>query len=90
METTFDKFITNNAEQKRLFDEEYSEFLLSEFILEKMEEDNISVRELARKAGVSPTVIQKLRGRNADRISYHTFKNVLGILGYKIKLEKIM
>ena len=35
MESTFDKFITNNPKQKALFDKGYNDFLLSEFILEK-------------------------------------------------------
>jgi hypothetical protein len=36
METTFDKFITNNAEQKALFDKEYAEFSRSERMLETL------------------------------------------------------
>ena len=36
METTFDKFITNNAEQKALFDKEYAEFSRSERALESL------------------------------------------------------
>ena len=89
METTFDKFINNDPEQKALFEKEYNEFLLSEFILEKMEEENISVRTLAKMAGVSPTIIQKIRGKNAEKINFRTFTNVLNTLGYKISIEKI-
>jgi DNA-binding Xre family transcriptional regulator len=89
METTFDTFIANNPGEKALFDKEYNDFLLSEFVLEKMEEEKISVRMLARKAGVSPTVIQKIRSRNAERINYRTFSSVLNSLGYKICIEKI-
>ena len=69
-ESTFDKYIKNDIKQKKKFDKEYNNFLLSEFILEKMEEENISVRELARKAEVSPTIIQKLRNnKTADKIN---------------------
>jgi transcriptional regulator with XRE-family HTH domain len=89
METTFDKFITNNPKEKEKFDKEYNDFLLSEFILEKMESEQISVRALAQKAGVSPTVIQKIRSANAEKINYKTFTNVLNSLGYKISIEKI-
>jgi DNA-binding Xre family transcriptional regulator len=89
METTFDKFITNNAEQKRLFDKEYRDFLLSEFVLEKMEEEKLSVRALAKKAGVSPTVIQKIRSEDAEKINFRTFSNVINSLGYRISIEKI-
>lgn len=90
MSSTFDEFITNNPKQKAKFDKEYEEFLLSEFIIEKMEEENLSVRSLAQKASVSPTVIQKLRNsESAERINYSTFISVIKSLGYKMKLEKI-
>ena len=89
MESTFDKFITNDPEQKELFDREYNAFLLSEFLLEKMEEEKISVRTLAKKAGVSPTVIQKIRTKNPERINFRTFANVLYSLGYKMNFERI-
>jgi hypothetical protein len=67
METTFDKFINNDLIEKKIFEKEYNDFLLSEFVLEKMEEENISVRTLEKKAGVSPTVIQKIRSKNAEK-----------------------
>jgi hypothetical protein len=34
-----------------------------------MEEENISIRALAEKAGVSPTIIQKMRSRNSEKIT---------------------
>ena len=90
MKSTFDQFITDNPEQKKLFDKEYEEFLLSEFIIQKMEEENVSVRSLAQKAAVSPTVIQKLRNtEKKKKINYKTFIAVINSLGYKVKLEKI-
>jgi hypothetical protein len=45
MKTTFDKFINSNPKEKALFDKEYNEFLLSEFVLKKYEEI-IGKREL--------------------------------------------
>ena len=39
METTFDKFITNNAKQKVLFDKEYDEFSRSERALENVDKE---------------------------------------------------
>ena len=39
METTFDKFITNNVEQKNLFDKEYTEFSRSERALENLDKE---------------------------------------------------
>jgi len=75
--------------QAGLFGKENREFLLSEFVLKKMEEEQISVRALAKIAGVSPTVIQKIRSKNAERINFRTFTNVLNSLGYRINIEKI-
>ena len=60
--------------------------LASDFLVE---EEKISVRSLAQKAGVSPTIIQKIRGKNAEKINFRTFSNVLNTLGYKINIEKI-
>jgi len=87
--TTFDKFINNDPKEKEAFDKEYEDFLLSEFVLEEMEQKNLSIRALAKKAAVSPTVIQKLRSKDAQKINYRTFVNILHTLGYKIKIEKI-
>jgi transcriptional regulator with XRE-family HTH domain len=89
METTYDRFISNNPIEKAKFEREYADFLLSEFILERMEQENISIRALAKKVGVSPTVIQKIRSKNAEKINYRTFSSVLHSLGYKISIEKI-
>lgn len=35
MKSTFDEFITDDPKQKALFDKEYDDFLLSEFIIQK-------------------------------------------------------
>ena len=89
MGTTFDKYIKTNPHEREKFDREYADFLLSEFVLEKMEQEKISVRALAKKAGVSPTIIQKIRSKDAEKINYRTFSSVLNSLGYKINIEKI-
>jgi hypothetical protein len=76
METTFDKYINNKPQEREKFDREYADFLLSEFVLEKMDKENISVRTLAKRAGVSPTIIQKIRSKDAEKINYRTFSSV--------------
>ena len=88
MKSTFDEF-TSDPNRKEEFDKDYNEFLLSEFVMEKMETEKISVRTLAQKAGVSPTIIQKIRSKNAERINFRTFSSVLHSLGYRINIEKI-
>ena len=87
--TTFEQFFKDNPDQKEIYDKEYNDFLLSEFMLEQMEAQNISVRELAKKADVSPTVIQKLRSKDAQKVNLTTFTSILKSLGYQIKLEKV-
>ena len=88
MKSTFDEFMSD-PKRKEEFDKEYNEFLLSEFILEKMEKEHISIRALAQMAGVSPTIIQKIRSKNAERINLRTFTNVLHSLGYRINIVKM-
>jgi len=88
MKSTYEEFISD-PKRKKVFEKEYNDFLLSEFVLEKMESEQISVRALAQKAGVSPTVIQKIRSKNAERINFRTFTNVLHSLGYKLNIERI-
>ena len=87
--TTFEQFFKDNPDQKEIYDKEYNDFLLSEFMLEQMEAQNISVRELAKRADVSPTVIQKLRSKDSKKVTLTTFTSVLRCLGYQIKLEKV-
>ena len=52
METTFDKFITNNANQKALFDKEYAEFSHSERVLENLDRGR-QIKPFAVKRKVS-------------------------------------
>jgi DNA-binding Xre family transcriptional regulator len=88
MKSTLDEFISD-PKRKKKFEKDYNDFLLSEFILEKMETEKISVRALAQKAGVSPTIIQKIRTKNAERINFKTFTRVLHSLGYRVSIERI-
>jgi len=46
--------------QRKKYEEGYRDFLLSEMILAAMEEDDISVRKLAKLANVSPTIVQDM------------------------------
>jgi transcriptional regulator with XRE-family HTH domain len=89
METTFDKFINSDPAEREQFDREYADFTLSEFVLEKMEQANLSAVTLARKAGVSPATIRKIRNKNAENLNYRVFSHILNTLGYKISIEKI-
>ena len=86
--TTFDRLM-QDPKFKDEFEKGYNEFLISEFMIEKMEEENISVRELAKEAKVSPTTIQNLRSGNAEAVKYKTLSNIMQKLGYALQPVKM-
>ena len=87
--TTFDRLM-QNSKFKAEFEKGYNEFLISEFMIEKMEEENISVRELAKQAKVSPTTIQNLRSGNAETVKFKTLSNIMHKLGYVLQPVKVV
>ena len=84
--STFDRHM-QDPKRKRQFDKQYREFVLSELLLALMEEDEISVRDLAREAGISPTVIQQIRSRDKGNLTLATLISILDALGYSSTLE---
>jgi DNA-binding Xre family transcriptional regulator len=85
--STYEEFI-RDPEQKKLLDIEYQELVLSELFLALMDEDQTSVRRLAKAAGVSPTIIQELRTGKKDNLTLKTFLLLINTLGYYLVLEK--
>ncbi len=85
--STFDRLM-KDPEWKASFEKGYEKFLISEFLIEAMEENNISVRKLAEKAGVSPTLIQNLRSGKRSNISLNTLTPILNALHYKLEFVK--
>lgn len=86
-ESTYDR-IMRDRKRKERFAQRYAEFLLSEIVLGLMEQEKISIRELAREVGVSPSVIQDIRSGKRKNI---TVKNLVGIasaLGAKVVIQK--
>jgi hypothetical protein len=89
MKSTYEEFMESKTpEQRKKYKEEYRDFLLSEMILAAMEEDDISVRKLAKLAGVSPTIVQEMRSGIRDNFNTKSFFKVLKGLGYNILLER--
>lgn len=86
-ESTFDEFISD-PERKESFEKGYKEFLLSELIIALMEEDEKSVRLLAKEAGLSPTVIQDLRSGKKNNVTLKSFSNIIKSMGYKLYIKK--
>ena len=85
--STFEREM-KNAKFKKAFDKSYKEFLLSELLIAMMEEDDKSVRDLAKEAGLSPTVIQNVRSGKQDDLKVTNFVVIAHACGYKVYLEK--
>jgi len=89
IKSTIDRHLESKtpAERKK-FEEGYRNFALSEMVLAAMEEDEVSVRKLAKIAGVSPTVVQAMRSGQRDDFAIKSIFKVLASLGFKILLER--
>ena len=85
--STFAKLM-QDPKWKAGFEKGYEKFLISEFLIEAMEKNNISVRKLAKKAGVSPTIIQNMRSGKSSNISINTLAPILSALHYRIEFVK--
>ena len=86
--STYEKLIHDDPEFEKDLEKRYKEFILSELLLAAMEEDHISIRKLAKEAGVSPSLIQDLRTGKKDNLTFRSFSNIVEALGYDIILEK--
>jgi len=87
--STHDEFIQKLSPQElKSYKKGYKEFLMSELVLAAMQEDEASVRKLAKEAGLSPTVIQAIRSGKKKNFTIQTFLKILESLGYSIILEK--
>ena len=85
--STFDR-VMSDSEQKKKFEKEYVQFLFSELLLEAMDEEHISVRELSRESGISTSVIQNMRSMKPTNITIKTMASLLKPLGYQLAAIK--
>lgn len=89
VKSTFEEFMeAKTPAQKKKFEEGYRDFLLSEMILAAMEEDDISVRKLAKLANVSPSIVQDMKSGSKVSFNTNSLFKVLQGLGYDILLER--
>lgn len=87
--TTHEKFIKSmTTQQKKEYDEGYRDFLLSELLLAIMKDDAISVRELAKEAGISASIIQGIRSGEKQNITTQSFFKILQALGCSLVVKK--
>lgn len=76
-----------SPEERKERDEGYRELLISEMIIAAMENDAVSVRELAKMANVSSNTVQNLRSGMSNSGVKSLFK-VFQSLGYSVFAEK--
>jgi hypothetical protein len=87
--STYEEHIKNlNTKELRDYKKGYQELLLSELVIAAMQEDEISVRDLAKAAGISPTIVQEVRAGKRKNLSLLSFFKILDALGYSFILEK--
>lgn len=87
--STFERFIESKTPaQRSKYEEGYRDFLLSEMILAAMEEDEISVRKLAKLANVSPSIVQDMKSGSKTSFNTNSLFKVLQGLGYEVLLER--
>jgi DNA-binding Xre family transcriptional regulator len=85
--STFDQEM-RNPKFKASFEKGYKEFLLSELLIDLMEESHKSVRKLADEVGISPTIIQRVRSGKQSDLKMKNFLSIAEACGYHLVLEK--
>jgi DNA-binding Xre family transcriptional regulator len=85
--STFER-VMSDPKQKKAFEREYANFLLSELLLDAMAQQDISVRALSKASGISTSVIQNLRAMQPVNITLKTLNALLSTLGYELVARK--
>lgn len=76
-----------DLKKKKVFDEGYKDFLVSELVYSLMQDDEASIRELSKALNISTRTILKIRnGKENPRID--TLKKILNYLGAEIQIVK--
>ena len=88
--STYEQFIkTLSAKGKKEFEQGYKNLLLSELILALMEKDDVSIRKLAKMAGISSTVVQEMCSGTKKNFTLKSFLKILKKLGCKKLMVEI-
>lgn len=73
---------------KSAYQKRYKELLFSGLLISIMEGDDKSVRNLAKEADISPSVIQDLLSRKQQDIKVSNLIRIVETLGYRVVLQK--
>lgn len=85
--STFEREM-QNQEFREAFEKGYREFSLSEVLLGLMKENHKTVRGLAHEAGLSPSIIQKIRSGEQQDLKVSNLLSIAAACGYHLCLEK--
>jgi predicted transcriptional regulator len=85
--TTFEREM-EDPEFRKLFEKEYEALALSEMLVDLMELEGISVRELAKHARVSATVIQDIRSGKQENPTLSVLSKLIHSMGGEIVIKK--
>jgi len=85
--STFERKM-KNPKFKKAFDEGYKKLLFSELMISIMEGDDVSIRNLAKEADISKSVIQNLRSGKQHDIKVSNLIKIAHAFGYKLILQR--
>ena len=85
--STFDRKM-KNQKFKKAFEESYRELLFSELMTSIMEDNDMSIRALAKEAKISASVIQDLRSGKQHDIKVSNLIKIAHAFGYEVILQK--
>ena len=77
-----------DAKFKKAYKKSYKELLFSELLISIMEGDDKSVRDLAKEANLSPSVIQDIRSGKQQDIKTSNLIKIAHVFGYEVILQK--
>ena len=77
-----------NPKFKKAYEQHFKELLFSELLIAMMEQDDSSVRELAKAAKLSPSVIQDIRSGKQNDIKTSNLIKIAHAFGYEVILQK--
>ena len=66
----------------------YKEVNLADLVATAMDDEHVSVRDLAKRAGISPTIIQDVKSGKRQGIALQSFLKMMGALGYTFVIKK--
>lgn len=85
--STFERMM-KDPKFRNAYKKGYKEFLFSELLISIMEGDDKSVRELAKEAHLSPSVIQDIRSGKQHDIKVSNLIKIAHAFGFEVILQK--